>query len=102
MNIAYTNSGQPEQFGFGFKTRNLKDILGFQFTLLVINTNKIEFVDGKKTSILKFYYQYYQYFPEEIFFLASNYSFLYNALTFCIKHFDDFSTILFEDLSKLT
>ena len=56
---------QTEHFGFGFKTQNLKDILGFQFTLLDFNTNKIEFVDGKKKkSILIVYNKYYQHFPE--------------------------------------
>ena len=39
---------ETEHFGFGCKTQNLKDILGFQLTLLDFNTNKIEFVDGEK------------------------------------------------------
>lgn len=39
---------QNEHFGFGFKRQNLKDILGFHFTFLDFNTNKIEFGDGQK------------------------------------------------------
>ena len=43
---------QTEHFGFGFKTQNLKDILGFQFTLPDSNTYKTEFADGEKNLII--------------------------------------------------
>ena len=52
----YKLTYQTEHFGFGFKTQNLKEILGFQFTLLDFNANNIESVDGdKKISILILY-----------------------------------------------
>ena len=53
INVTFEDSGKPyraDHFAFGFKSRNLKDILNFQFTLLGSDAKKIEFVDNEKKS----------------------------------------------------
>ena len=47
----YKLTYETEHFGFSFKTQNLKEILGFQFTLFDFNANNIESVDGEKKNI---------------------------------------------------
>ena len=58
VNVTFEDIDTPykdEHFAFGFKTQNLQDILSFQFTLLVSNRNKIEFVDDeRKVTFLNF------------------------------------------------
>lgn len=51
MSITFENSDEPiiaEHFDVDFKTQNLQDIMGFQFTLLDSITNKIKSVFGKE------------------------------------------------------
>lgn len=51
MSITFENSDEPiiaEHFDVDFKTQNLQDIMGFQFTLLDSIANKIKSVFGKE------------------------------------------------------
>ena len=46
---------KTDHFAFSFKTRNLNDLLTFQFTFLDSNNKKVEFIDNeKKITILNF------------------------------------------------